>query len=174
MRKLPGVFASALLILAALWAFGEYSSETVLRIYDYETKEIYVEVPAKEGDQLFFGWIHSWEKIPWHEYYHIDGNGDLILDMIAFPAFGAGIPENKGTEVWVDDDGMIYMNHIGQVFHEFTWINSHFATRDIKLNDVLIARGETLPEHTRVNLAITKRRFFDGKPSGLPEHAPRK
>ena len=166
MKKAAVAFCAAVVLLAGLWALNELSAETVLRIYDYETKEIYVEVPAKEGDQLFFGWIHSWEKIPWHEYYHIDANRDLILDMIAFPAFGAGIPENKGTEVWVDDDGMIYMSHINHVFHEFTWINSHFATRDIKLNDVLIAKGETLPEHTRVNLVVTKRRFFDGKGNG--------
>jgi hypothetical protein len=166
MKKAAVALCAAVVLAAGLWALNELSAQTVLRIYDYETKEIYVEVPAKEGDQLFFGWIHSWEKIPWHEYYHIDANHDLILDMIAFPAFGAGIPENKGTEVWVDDDGMIYMNNIGQVFHEFTWINSHFATRDIVLNDVLIAKGETLPEHTRVNLIVTKRRFLDGKGNG--------
>ncbi|MBO6210215.1 MAG: hypothetical protein J6N99_05950, partial [Schwartzia sp.] len=75
-------------------------------------------------------------------------------------------PEAKGTETWVDDDGMIYMSNIGQVFHEFTWINSHFATRDIVLNDVLIAKGETLPEHTRLNLKVVKRSFFDGKGNG--------
>ena len=153
----------AVFVFAALWMIYEASGETVLRIYDYETKEIYVEVPAKEGDKLFFGWIHSWEKIPWHEYYHIDAKGDLILDRIAFPAFGAGIPENKGTKVWIDEDGMINMGNIGEVFHEFTWINSHFATREIKLNDVTIAEGETLPEHTRLNLGVMKRRFFDGK-----------
>ena len=162
MKKAAVAFCAAVVLLAGLWALNELSAETVLRIYDHETKEIYVEVPAKEGDQLFFGWIHSWEKIPWHEYYHIDASHDLILDTIAFPAFGAGIPENKGTKVWIKD-GMIYMGNINQVFHEFTWINSHFATRDIKLNGQLIARGETLPEHTRVNLAIVKRRYFDGR-----------
>lgn len=162
MKKTAAALCAAVVLIAGLWVLNELSAQTVLRIYDYETKEIYVEVPAKEGDKLFFGWIHSWEKIPWHEYYHIDASHDLILDTIAFPAFGAGIPENKGTKVWIDN-GMIYMGNINQVFHEFTWINSHFATRDIKLNGQLIARGETLPEHTRVNLAIVKRRFFDGR-----------
>ena len=149
-KKYLKLFAVFFLVLASLFVFNEYSAQ------------IYVEVPAKEGDKLFFGWIHSWEKIPWHEYYHIDASHDLILDTIAFPAFGAGIPENKGTKVWIKD-GMIYMGNINQVFHEFTWINSHFATRDIKLNGQLIARGATLPEHTRVNLAIVKRRYFDGR-----------
>ena len=137
-KKYLKLFAVFFLVLASLFVFNEYSAQTVLRIYDYQTKEIYVEVPAKEGDKLFFGWIHSWEKIPWHEYYHIDASHDLILDTIAFPAFGAGIPENKGTKVWIKD-GMIYMGNINQ------------------------ARGATLPEHTRVNLAIVKRRYFDGR-----------
>lgn len=161
-RKASAILIALLLVWVALYSYNEMTARTVLQIYDYETNEIYVETPAKEGDQLFFGWVHSWEKIPWHEYYHIDKNGDLILDTIAFPAFGAGIPENKGTKVWIED-GMIHMGSIGQVFHEFTWLNSHFATRDIKLNGTLIARGEDLPEHTRVNLAIRKRRAFDGK-----------
>lgn len=158
-KKIAAGVLTVLVALAALFMLDGLYSKTVLRIYDYETGEVYAEVPAKEGDELFFGWIHSWEKIPWHEYYHIAEDGDLVLDTIAFPAFGAGIPENKGAKVWIEG-GMIYMGDIGQVFHEFTWINSHFATRDIKLNGVLVTRGELLPEHTRVNLAIVKRGLF--------------
>ncbi|MBP3689856.1 MAG: hypothetical protein J6I74_00880, partial [Schwartzia sp.] len=66
MKKTAVALCAAVVLLAGLWTLNELSAQTVLRIYDYETKEIYVEVPAKEGDQLFFGWIHSWEKIPWH------------------------------------------------------------------------------------------------------------
>ena len=150
------------LVLTVLFVYNERSAQTVLRIYDYNTKKIYVEFPAKEGDKLFFGWLHSWERIPWHEYYHIGSNNTLVLDTIAFPAFGAGIPENKGTKVWIDN-GMIYMGGINQVFPEFTWLNSHLATKDIKLNDVLITSGRILPEHTRLVLVIEQRRLFDGK-----------
>ena len=112
-KKYLKIIAVFFLVLASLFVFNEYSAQTVLRIYDYQTKEIYVEVPAKEGDQLFFGWIHSWEKIPWHEYYHIDASHDLILDTIAFPAFGAGIPENKGTKVWIKDGCTMCAGAIG-------------------------------------------------------------
>ncbi len=147
-------------VLVFLW--NESTSQTVLRISDYETKKIYVEFPAKEGDRLFFGWTHSWEKIPWYEYYHLGPNNTLVLDTIAFPAFGAGIPENKGTEVWIDK-GMIFMGGINQVFQEFDWINSNFATGEIKLNDVLITSGKILPEHTRLILKVEKRRYLDGK-----------
>lgn len=148
---------AALALLAAAFAFVRRGSETLLQISDWKTGEIYVQAPAKAGGKIFFGWVHSWEKIPWHEYYHIAENGDLILDAIAFPAFGAGIPENKGKKVRIAD-GMIYMEDIGQVFHEFTWLNSHYAVRDIRLDGALLARGSELPEHTRLNLRIITRK----------------
>ena len=144
------------LVLMGLGAWYYWASQTVLRIYDYRSGEIYVEVPAKEGDKLFFGWVHSWEKIPWHEYYHIAQDNSLVLDTISFPAFGAGIPENKGKVCRIEN-GLIYMDEIGQVFPEFNWINSHFATREIILNGQLISKGDMLPEHTRLRLVVERR-----------------
>ncbi|MEG1773489.1 MAG: DUF1850 domain-containing protein [Oscillospiraceae bacterium] len=129
----------------------------MLRIADWKTGEIYVEVPAKTGDVLFFGWMHSLEKIPWNETYHIASDHSLVLDSISFPAFGAGIPENKGKTCRIGDDGMIYMEEIEQTFDHFVWINSHFAVRDIRLNGALVTRGELLPEHTRLTLVIERR-----------------
>ena len=162
-RKCFGIFSAALGSLLLIGAFVWYgwASETVLRISDWKTGEVYVEVPAKAGDHLFFGWMHSLEKIPWNEYYHIASENTLILDTISFPAFGAGIPEDKGGSCRVEN-GLIYMENIGQEFDEFVWINSHYAVRDIRLNDKLITRGERLPEHTRLRLII-ERRSFRGK-----------
>lgn len=156
MKKYRLISLLAALLLIVLIYFGYQSTQTVLRIYDYQTGEIYAEVPAKAGDTLFFGWIHSWEKIPWNEYYHIAADNTLVLDTISVTAFGAGIPENKGQKVRVEN-GVIYMEQIGQVFTEFTWLNSHFAVRDIKLNGQLISSGYLLPELTRVNLVIERR-----------------
>ena len=79
-----------------------------------------------------------------------------MLDTISFPAFGAGIPENKGKVCRIEN-GLIYMDEIGQVFHEFNWINSHFATREIILNGQLISKGDRLPEHTRLRLVVERR-----------------
>lgn len=162
-RKRLGVFSVALIVLLLICAFVWYrwASATVLRISDWKTGEVYIEVPAKAGDELFFGWMHSLEKIPWNEYYHIDSDNTLILNTISFPAFGAGIPENKGKTCRIEN-GLIYMDDIGQEFDEFVWINSHYAVRDIKLNGTLITSGERLPEHTRLRLII-ERRFFRGK-----------
>ena len=62
-----------------LLAWWHWASQTVMRIKNYDTQHIYVEFPAKAGDRLFFGWIHSLEHIHWHEYFHIAPDHSLIL-----------------------------------------------------------------------------------------------
>jgi hypothetical protein len=131
-----------------------YASDApFVRIYDWKTGEIYAEARTQVGSTLFFGWIHSLEKIPWNEYYHIDENYDLILDEITFPAFGAGIPEDKGQVCYIKD-GLIHMAKIDQVFKELLWLNSHTATRDIKLDDELLISGSELPQHVKLRLVV--------------------
>ncbi len=150
------ILAACLLMLAAACAAKSTTEEAVLRIYDWKTGAVYAEVPARAGSRLSFGWIHSWEKIPWNEYYHVDASYALMLDAITFPAFGAGIPEDKGRVCYVRD-GLIHMEEIDQTFAELVWLNSHTATREIALDGALVARGDTLPQHTRLRLVIEKR-----------------
>lgn len=158
--KRKSVLITVLLVMlaAGLFAWQQLSSKQYLIISDYETKTVYVKAPVKPGDRLFFGWVHSLEKIPWHEYYHITDKNTLMLETISFPAFGAGIPADRGKKVRVEN-GLIYMEEINQEFEQFDWINSHFATRDIKINDKLLTTGNNLPEHTRLILKITKGGF---------------
>lgn len=132
------------------------AEELILRISDWQSGQVYIESPAKANSRLFFGWIHSLDKIPWNEHFHIDDAGQLILDSISFPAFAAGIPEAKGRRCRVAD-GLIYMEDIGQVFTELVWLNSHTATQDIVLDGVEVARGNSLPQHRRLRLVIEKR-----------------
>ncbi|MDR3357618.1 MAG: DUF1850 domain-containing protein [Desulfovibrio sp.] len=131
------------------------AEEAMLRVYDRQSGILYAEVPARVNSRLFFGWIHSLEKIPWNEYYHVDENYNLVLDSITFPAFGAGIPEDKGRVCHVRD-GLIHMEEIGQIFTELVWLNSHTATRDILLDDRHVTRGSDLPHHARIRLLIEK------------------
>ena len=126
-----------------------------LRIRNWETGEILVSEPASAGGEIFFGWIHSQENIPWNEYYRIDENLDLILDRVTFPAFGAGIPENKGRLCYIKD-GIIHMEGIGERFARLDWLNSNTATGDITLDGARVTRGELLPHHVRLSLLIER------------------
>jgi hypothetical protein len=82
----------------------------------------------------------------------------LVLDAISVPAFGAGIPADKGKVCRIEN-GLIYMEEIDQRFDELVWLNSHFAVRDITVNGRLIARGIDLPEHERLRLSIKKQPY---------------
>ncbi|MDR2178743.1 MAG: DUF1850 domain-containing protein [Synergistaceae bacterium] len=126
-----------------------------VRIYDWKTGELYVSEPVKVGSKLFFGWVHSLEKIPWNEYYHVDSGLGLVLDAITFPAFGAGIPENKGRVCYVEN-GLIHMEEIDQPFQELLWLNSHTATQEIRIDGRYITQGSALPQHTRLRLVIER------------------
>ena len=124
-----------------------------LRIRDWKTGEVYASSPVKAGSTLFFGWIHSLEKFPWNEYYHISDDYAFVLDAITFPAFGAGVPENKGRVCYIEN-GLIHMEGIGQEFKELVWLNSHTATQEIKLDEVIVTRGNELPHHSRLRMAV--------------------
>jgi hypothetical protein len=136
-------------------AVTDTASDPVLRIYDWQTGEVYIEHPVMPGDELYFGWLHSLEKIPWDEYYHIDEELNLILDTIRFPAFGAGIPENKGTICYIKD-GLIYMSGIDQMFTEFDWMNSQTGAQEIHVAGEFVTRGSELPKR-RLILKISRR-----------------
>ena len=152
---LSALFLAALRGLLGAWGLRAEAGDIFLRVRDRKTGEILAECPASVGGKLFFGWIHSLEHIPWNEYYHIDENLGIILDSITFPAFGAGIPENKGKVCYVKD-GLIHMEEIGQKFGYLDWLNSATATGDIMLDGVLVTRGAMLPHHARVCLTIER------------------
>jgi len=144
------------LVLLACAAYFSPGPHPVLRIADWKTGEVYIERPVSPGDELYFGWIHSLEKIPWDEYYHIDEDLNLILDTIRFPAFGAGIPEDKGAVCYIKD-GLIYMSEINEKFTEFVWMNSPTATQEIRVAGEYVTRGSELPHHRRLVLTIERR-----------------
>jgi hypothetical protein len=144
---------------AAVYYSGCVTPSPVLRITDWQTGELYVEYPVSPGDELYFGYIHSLEKIPWDEYYHIDEDLNLILDTISFTAFGAGIPENKGKVCYIKD-GVIYMSEIDQKFTEFVWINSQEYVQDIRVAGELVTRGSELPHRRRLVLTVERRNHF--------------
>ena len=155
------VALSALLILAVLLTcLAVFGARPVLRIRVDATGEVLREVPVTAGDELYVAWLHSQEKIPWHEWYTVEKDGTLTLHTISFPAFGPGIPCDKGVPRV--QDGTIYYEQIEESFPRFRWLNSTF-TREIRLNGALIATGDDLPNHTILTLTIERRELIHGR-----------
>ncbi|MCQ2363324.1 MAG: DUF1850 domain-containing protein [Acidaminococcaceae bacterium] len=154
LRRGPVLALCGIIFFIACWF---YCQQKVLKIFVWKTGEVILTESVATGDKIDVFWTHSLEKIPWNEYYTLREDNVLVLDTITFPAFGAGIPANKG-KTRIGDDGLIYMEKIGQEFRYFKWLNSKF-TREIRVNGRLIVRGTELPNHQVLILRIERRGF---------------
>ena len=96
-RALFAVVAVSASVGIAL-AAQHYKKGLVLRAEDQETGRIYAETPVEIGDTVEFDWIHSFEHIPWKEYYTIKEDGTFYLETISVAGFGAGIPAEMDVD----------------------------------------------------------------------------
>lgn len=128
----------------------------VLTITNQKTGEVYLSEIVDYPYKITYGWIHSFEHIPWTEDYIINDANKLLLKRITVAGFGAGIPNNKGV-VTIDDNGIIIMDEINEEFLSIVWINSNTALDYISVNDEVIVRGSELPHHEFLELRVKER-----------------
>lgn len=162
--KSPGRGRIVLLVLllvlltgvpAAFAATKQHSSSPELYISNQVSGEIYLTADCKPGDQLIFGWEHSFEHVTWNEYYTILEDGTLKLNSIAVGGFGAGIPAEMDC-TYRFEDGLIYMEDLGESeFPELTWIHSQKQVKFIELNGETLATGPDLPQRAKIRLKIS-------------------
>lgn len=81
--KLKILIPILLVITAISAAVFIRQQKKILVIEELETGNVYREIPVKTGDELSFQWEHSFEHIPWYEYYEIQKDGSFILHTIA-------------------------------------------------------------------------------------------
>ena len=80
------VRVSSLLVLIFLFwaAMGCAAGEqTCFQLYDRENERVLLEVPVQPGNVLRLEIEHSFEHIPWFEYYTVTEDGAFLLDTIA-------------------------------------------------------------------------------------------
>jgi len=131
------------------------SDAIVLVIRDSQTDEKILSEQVNIGDALYFGWIHSLEDFLWEEQFYITTNHTLMLYSISFPSFGAGVPEDRGDAIRIED-GLIIMYEINDEFEEINWLNSHHFVQNITINGDIITTGADLPER-QLHMRIEKR-----------------
>jgi len=141
-----------ILVSAAVFSWQQ---KKILVVEELETGKVYAELPVKSGDELSFQWEHSFEHIPWYEYYEIREDGSFLLHTIAVAGFGAGIPAEMDC-TYRYEDGLIYMDNIESEFPQFNWIHSQTALKNIKVNGELLLSGPDMPHHVKMVLRIRK------------------
>lgn len=149
-RSVIPVLVILIIISAAVFTWQQ---KKVLVVEELETGKVYAELPVKTGDEVSFQWEHSFEHIPWYEYYEIKKDGTFLLHTIAVAGFGAGIPAEMDC-TYRYADGLIYMEDIGSEFPRFNWINSQTALKNIKVNGELLLKGSDMPHHVKMVLRI--------------------
>jgi len=154
------LIAAAAVLSAAfcLWAFFVPAGKA-FQLYDREREQVVFSVPIRAGDRLRLEIEHSFEHIPWYEYYTVTQDDRFNLDAIAVAGYGAGIPAEMDVPTRVEG-GLVWMEDINSVFPQFSWITSAKYMKGLTLNGVEVFDFRSLPDASRIRGEIVTVRGF--------------
>lgn len=153
----------AVLLLAAApalvwWAFF-MPCGTQLRLTDRTSGAVIAQWPAAAGDKLSLEIEHSFEHIPWYEFYTVTDDLHFNLDAIAVAGYGAGIPAEMDVPTRIED-GLVWMEDINSDFPTLHWITSNRFMKTFTLNGAEIFDFRSLPDASRVQAEIITTRGY--------------
>ncbi len=157
---LPGVA----LLGAFLW-FGFFAPVgKVFQLYDRQRKTVVFSAPIHAGDKLRLEIEHSFEHIPWYEYYTVREDDQFNLDAIAVAGYGAGIPAEMDVPTHIEN-GLVWMEDINSVFPQFSWITSATYMKGLQINGEEVFDFRSLPDASRIRGEIITVRGYltDGR-----------
>jgi hypothetical protein len=132
---------------------------TVFQLYDRERETVVFSVPIQVGDQLELEIEHSFEHIPWYEFYTVTEDLEFNLDAIAVAGYGAGIPAEMDVPTRVED-GLVWMEDINSRFDHFQWITSSTYMKGLSLNGEEVFDFRTLPDASKIRGEIIVTRGY--------------
>jgi hypothetical protein len=151
-KKQRGIILSAVVFVVlgifVWWAFYAPAGK-VFQLYDRGRETVVFSVPIHAGDKLRLEIEHSFEHIPWFEYYTVREDDQFNLDAIAVAGYGAGIPAEMDVPTRVAD-GLVWMEDINSVFPHFSWITSATYMKGLQLNGEEIFDFRSLPDASRI------------------------
>ena len=147
--------------LAAILLSAALSPILVMRVSYQKTGEVILTRTVRPGDEVTVTLTHSFEHVPWNEYYLVQKDGSFLLKRIEVGGFGAGIPAEMDVPTYVGEDGLVHMDEINSVFPRFSWVTSQINMKELLLNGQPVLKFSQLPHHSFVTCEIiTQRRLF--------------
>ena len=132
------------------------------RLYDRVRETVVFSAPIRSGDKLRLEIEHSFEHIPWYEFYTVREDDQFNLDAIAVAGYGAGIPAEMDVPTRVEG-GLVWMEDINSVFPQFSWITSATYMKGLQINGVEVFDFRSLPDASRIRgEIITVRGYLTG------------
>lgn len=159
--KRHAVQAAVFLAAAAayLWLGFLVPRGMAFRLYDRDRNTVVFETAVRPGDRLRLEIEHSFEHIPWFEYYTVTEDGQFNLDAIAVAGYGAGIPAEMDVPTHVEG-GLVWMEDINSVFPQFSWITSATYMKGLALNGAEVFDFRSLPDASRIRGETVTRRGY--------------
>ena len=153
----------ALISLGVLVYLGFFAPVgKVFQLYDRRRDTVVFSAPIHAGDRLRLEIEHSFEHIPWYEYYTVREDDQFNLDAIAVAGYGAGIPAEMDVPTRIED-GLVWMEDINSVFPQFTWITSATYMKGLQINGEEVFDFRSLPDASRIRgEIITVRGYLSG------------
>ena len=153
----------ALAFLAAAAAFFWWGllapRGTVFQLYDRDRHQVVFETDIRSGDRLRLEIEHSFEHIPWFEFYTVTDDLQFNLDVIAVAGYGAGIPAEMDVPTRVEG-GLVWMEEINSLFPRFSWITSAKYMKGLALNGEEVFDFRSLPDASRIRGEIIMKRGY--------------
>ena len=157
-HPLPALLLLAVLVLAGYLAFL-IPSGYQLQLRDRKADELIAAWPIAPGDKLSLEIEHSFEHIPWYEYYSVTDGLEFNLDAIAVAGYGAGIPAEMDVPTRVEG-GLVWMEDINSLFPTLHWITSDKYMKTFTLNGAEIFDFRSLPDASRDEARIIPTRGY--------------
>ena len=157
-HRLPALLLLAAVVLAGYLAFF-IPNGYQLQLRDRKADEVIAAWPIAPGDQLSLEIEHSFEHIPWYEYYSVTDDLAFNLDAIAVAGYGAGIPAEMDVPTRVEG-GLVWMEDINSLFPTLHWITSDKYMKTFTLNGAEIFDFRSLPDASRVEARIIPTRGY--------------
>ena len=143
----------------AAWFCFLAPSGTELELRDRGSGARIAAWPIRAGDTLSLEIEHSFEHIPWYEFYTVRDDLQFNLDAIAVAGYGAGIPAEMDVPTRIED-GLVWMEEINSVFPTLHWITSNKYMKTFTLNGSEIFDFRSLPDASRVEAKIITTRGY--------------
>ncbi len=159
--KRRALLAAAGLAVAAafLWFGFLVPTGTRFQLYDRDRQTVVFAVPIRPGDRLSLEIEHSFEHIPWYEFYTVTNDFQFNLDAIAVAGYGAGIPAEMDVPTRIEG-GLVWMEDINSVFPQFSWITSATYMKGLTLNGEEVFDFRSLPDASRIRGEIITTRGY--------------
>ena len=154
---------AALVLLGVLVYVGFFAPVgKEFRLYDRVRETVVFSAPIRSGDKLRLEIEHSFEHIPWYEFYTVREDDQFNLDAIAVAGYGAGIPAEMDVPTRVEG-GLVWMEDINSVFPQFSWITSATYMKGLQINGEEVFDFRSLPDASRIRgEIITVRGYLTG------------